>query len=523
MRALGRAMVASPHYLATGAGVSVLRRGGSAVDAAIAVNSVLAVVTPYMCGIGGDLFAIVYDAASGSLAGLNGSGRAPGEATVDRMRELAGGDSMPAVGPLTITVPGCVDAWGRLHERFGRLPLTVVLDQAIRYARDGFPVSAEFSREMEANASGFHPDTPARETYLPGGSAPSEGSILRLPRLAATLTAVAEDGPDAYYRGPVAREIVRAVRAVGGLLSEKDLADHSSDWVDLLSVTYRDVTVYEMPPNSQGMAALMILNILSCLPVDVVAEGGERWIHTLAEAARLAYADRDALVTDRGYMQAAPGALLSEEYARQRAGQVGERVSGTVTAGQPGDTAYFCTADADGNLVSMIESNYMGVGSGVMAGEAGFLLQNRGAWFSLDPEHVNAIAPGKRTMHTLMPGMAFRGGRPWLVFGTMGGNMQPQIHVEFLTRLIDQGMSLDDALAAPRFDAAGGDGDVPILALEGGFPSEVAGALQRRGHTVQSVPAGSPSMGFAHAIEILPDGVYTGASDPRTDSLALGY
>jgi len=525
MRVMGRrGMVASPHYLATGAGVAILRRGGTAVDAAIATNAVLAVVTPYMCGIGGDLFALVYSAGDRQLTGLNGSGRAPAGATLERVREMAGDGQMPARGPLPVTVPGCVEAWGRLHERFGRLPFRDLLEDAIMYAASGFPVTEAFARSIAASGAFLHPETPAQETFLPGGVPPREGQILVQRRLARTLTSIAENGPSAYYRGPIADEIVRSTRAVGGLLSSEDLAEHRSDWVRPLRLDYRGTTVYELPPNSQGVVALLTLNILQHLPASL-QEGGERYIHYLAEAARLAYADRDRFLTDPEHMSIDPVTLLSKEYGRERAALIGERAAEEIYAGSPADTIYLCVADAEGNLVSLIESNYMGIGSGVMAGETGVMLQNRGAWFSLQPGHVNVIAPRKRTMHTLMPGMAFRGDSPWLVFGTMGGNMQPQIHVEILTRLIDQGMHLDNAIDAPRFDALMGSGPDgrPVIDVEGPVSREVVAALESRGHAVRVSDPCTSTMGHAHAIEILDNGVYVGAADPRANSLALGY
>lgn len=526
MRSLGQGgMVASPHYLATEAGVAVLRRGGSAMDAAIATNAVLAVVMPYVCGLGGDLFALVYDARDRSLSGLNGSGRAPAEATLERVREAAGSATMPTHGPLSITVPGCVEAWGRLHERFGRLPLADILTDAIHYAGDGFPISREFARSIGRSAAVFHPATPAAATFFPDGKAPVEGEIFHYTPLAQTLRTIVEKGPRAYYEGPLAEEIVRSVGAAGGLLTAQDLAEHHSDWVEPLSVQYRDLTVYELPPNSQGVVALTILATLEDLGPDRLSGDEEEYVHLVSESARLAYADRDAHLTDLLHMRINPADLLNPGYVQQRAGMIGHAVSGVAHAGEPGDTIYLCAADADGNLVSLIESNFMGIGSGVMAGETGIMMQNRGAWFSLDPEHINVIAPGKRTMHTLMPGMAFRDGRPWLVFGTMGGSMQAQIHAELITRLVDRGMDLDDALAAPRFDAVQGtdEGGRPRVVLEGRFSPEVLEGLRERGHGVETTAPLTSQMGHAHAIRVLPNGVYEGASDPRTDSLALGY
>jgi gamma-glutamyltranspeptidase/glutathione hydrolase len=423
-----------------------------------------------------------------------------------------------------VTIPGCVEAWGRLYERFGRLPFPDLLADAITYAQDGFPVSAEVAQAITRSASFFHPDTPARETFLPGGKPPVEGQMLRQPRLARTLRAIADGGADAYYRGEIAQELVRSFRAVGGLISLDDLAGHHSDWVEPLSMPYRDVVVYELPPNSQGIIALLMLGMLRHVPAEPLAEGGGEYVHYLAEAARLAYADRARYLTDIDHMTVRPEALLDDRYVAERAEQLKGRTLGPAPAGTPGDTIYLCTADGDGNLVSLIESNYQGIGSGVMAGETGVMLHNRGAWFSLDRSHANVIAPGKRTMHTLMPAMAFRDGSPWLVFGTMGGSAQAQIHVELLTRILDQGKQIDEALAAPRFDAVVGEGPQgrPLIQMEAGFPADVMAELQRRGHEIQLLPPGG-GIGHAHAIQILGNGAYMGASDPRTTSLALGY
>lgn len=517
-------MVASPHYLATASGLNVLRAGGSAVDAAIATNAVLAVVTPYLCGLGGDLFAMVSTPDSKGPVGLNSSGRAPLQATLDRVRDLAGGDRMPERGPLTITVPGCVAGWGELHDRYGRFSFARLLADAINYAQHGFPVSATFCRAIAASSEHFHPDTPAHETFLPGGRLLNEGELLRQPRLAHTLEVIAAEGSAAFYQGEIAQELVRSTRALGGLLSPDDLKNHAANWVEPLSIGYRDVVVYELPPNSQGVVALLMLNILAHVPETRLKASIVDAIHVLAEATRLACADRDAFISDPEHMTVDPRFLLSEKYGSERASLLTDRASTRAAPGQPGDTAYMCAADVEGNLVSLIESNYLGIGSGVMAGETGVMMHNRGAWFSLQPDHVNVLAPGKRTMHTLMPAMAFRDGRPWLVFGTMGGSTQPQIQVQILSRSIDQGMPLDAAIAAPRFDAAAGvneDGK-PSIIMESAFPATVVEALRRRGHGV-IVLSENVTIGHAHAIELLPDGTYLGVSDPRTESLALGY
>ncbi|HEX6507627.1 MAG TPA: gamma-glutamyltransferase family protein, partial [Chloroflexota bacterium] len=439
-------------------------------------------------------------------------------------RALTGNGSMPQRGPLTVTVPGCVEAWGRLHERFGRLPWRDVLADAIGYAVDGMPVTAGFVAGIERSAPHFNPDTPAETTFLPGGTLLAEGEILVQPRLAHTLRTLAEQGPSAYYSGEIAHEIVQSLRSVGGLLSLDDLAAHHSDWVEPLFVEYRDLTVYELPPNSQGIVALLMLNTLQHLSSRAIAAGGESYVHLLAETARLAYADRDAHLTDPEHMSIDPELLLSDHYARERALHVRERAARECFAGTPGDTIYLCAADSEGNLVSLIESNYMGIGSGIMAGETGIMLHNRGAWFSLEQDHMNVIAPRKRTMHTLMPGMVFRGNKPWLVFGTMGGSAQAQIHVQILTRLIDMGLPLDEAIDAPRFDAvAGALNGRPRLAVEGRFDDETLADLFARGHGVDVREPYTSEMGHAQAIQILDNGTYVGASDPRAESLALGW
>ncbi len=515
-------MVASPHYLATGSGLDALRRGGSAVDAAITTNAVLSVVTPYLCGMGGDLFAQVYDAKARELSGLNGSGRAGREATLEAVRQRAGGYEMPQRGALTVTVPGCVEAWGRLHERFGRLPWRDLFADAIRYAADGFPVSSGFVSTVARILPILHPLTPAIETFLPGDTPLAEGDVFHQPRLARTLTDISEHGPGTLYRGPLADEIVSTLTRLGGLLSLEDLAGHESEWVEPLSIRYRDVDVFELPPNSQGVTALMMLNILQTFPAR--RPSTDVWLHRLAEIARLAYADREEYITDPDHMTVEADTFLSDEYARERALLVREHAATRWLPGSPGDTAFMCTADSEGNLVSLIESNFMGIGSGVMAGETGIMLHNRGAWFSLEPGHCNAIGPRKRTMHTLMPGMAFKDRKPWLVFGSMGGSAQAQINVQILTNMIDFGMPVDEAINAPRIDAVCGEvNGKPRLAAESRIDDDVLAGLFARGHGVDVLPPYTSEMGHAHAIELLSSGGYVGASDPRCEGLALGY
>jgi gamma-glutamyltranspeptidase/glutathione hydrolase len=399
-----------------------------------------------------------------------------------------------------------------------------LIADAITYAEDGFPVTAEFAAAIEQSVQIFHSATPAREVFLPGGSPPREGQVLSQPRLARTLRAITAEGPAVFYRGALAEELIGALRNIGGIMTLADLDEHEASWEEPLFTQYRDIKVCELPPNSQGVIALMMLQMLQQLPAQSIKEGEAGYIHLLAEVARLAYADREACLSDPEHMTVASADLLSERYARSRAAHIEKQAMARALQGIAGDTVYVCVADAEGNLVSLNQSNWMGFGSGVMAGETGVMLHNRGAWFSLEPGHANVIAPRKRTMHTLMPGMAFRDGEPWLLFGTMGGSAQAQIHVQLLTRIVDQDMAIDEALDAPRFDAVAGTDATgrPVIAMEGRFPTEVVDELRRRGHAILMLPPYSSTMGHAHIIQIS-DRIYAGASDPRTHSLALGF
>ncbi|HEX8919449.1 MAG TPA: gamma-glutamyltransferase [Chloroflexota bacterium] len=523
MKAFGlRGMVASPHYLATAAGVAVLRRGGNAVDAAIATNSVLAVVAPEKCGIGGDLFAMVFTRRDGHLQGINGSGKAAHSATLERVQERTGSAHMPIRGPLSVTVPGCVDAWFQLHGRYGRLEMTDILQDAISYAANGFAATNQLARALTLSESFLHPSMPARATFWTDGAAPTEGTVIRQPALADSLRKIARGGAAEFYKGSIAREIAASLQAIGGLLDEEDLSTHESQWVKPIKAPYRGVDVFELPPNSQGLAALIALRLLDGIPRRRLAEGGDCAVHVMSEALRLAYADRDAYMTDVDHMRVAPAAFLEREYIEARASCMGERAAPDAVPGIPGDTAYMCAADENGNLVSLIQSNFMGVGSGVMAGSTGIMLQNRGAMFSLDPDHSNAIAPGKRTLHTLMPAMAFKAKQPWLVFGTMGGSAQAQIHVQILSHLLDQDRQIDDAIDLPRFEITADAAGKPLLVMESRFSPEVIDALRTRGYAVELAGPYDSRMGHAHAIEVWNQGVFAGAADPRTHGLALG-
>ncbi len=506
--------VASPHYLASSAGLAVLADGGNALDAAVATNLVLGVVAPYMCGYGGDLFALIW--SGDELHGYNGSGRAPKEATLDAVRGAAGSERMPGAGPLPVTVPGAVEGWFTLLEKFGTKSFAELAEPAAWYARDGFPLSAKAAGYIGASAAVYDGDWAAewRSVYAEARA----DELLRQPGLARTIDALRTDGPDAYYRGPVATAIAEAIRRHGGLMTPDDLAEHTGNQVVALSTTYRDVEVFELPPNSQGVTALEALNILE--GIDFGPRGSASREHIVIEALKLALADRNAYVTDPEAMRTQASKLASKEWARRRRADIDPDRASAPAPGNAalGGTVYLCAADADGMLVSLIQSNYVGFGSGVTVPEWGINLQNRGAYFSLNPEHINVVAPRKRTMHTLMPGMAFRHGKPWLVFGTMGGDGQAQTHVDFLSHVIDEDLDIQQAIDAPRWVISPADWS---LAAESRLGDSVLRALQVMGHRVEAVGPYETRMGHAHAIEVTEHG-YAAATDPRAEGAALG-
>ncbi|WP_376796565.1 gamma-glutamyltransferase [Thermogemmatispora sp.] len=544
------AMVSCAHYLATRAGLQVLERGGNAVDAAVAANAAMTVVYPPTCSAGGDIFMLIWEARSRRLHALNGSGRAPRALTAEyfaahSLREI------PAIGPLSITVPGAVDGWFEALERFGRLPVEEVFAPAIAYAEEGFPVSPKLASWLERAAETVlrRWEATAR-VFLPGGRPPSCGDILRQPDLARTYRLLAREGREAFYRGPLARTIVDYVQRCGGVLSLEDLQAHRSDWVTPLSTSYRGYEVFEFPPNSQGLTVLEMLNILEGYDLQALGYQSPETLHLMIEAKKLAFADRDRYLSDPAFVEIPVERLLSKDYAEQLRARINpQRAASQVTsASEPernGDTMYLCVVDEEGNAVSLIQSLFYSWGSGIVAGESGVLLHNRGSYFSLNPRHVNYLQPGKRTMHTLTPALVLRSGEPFLVLGTMGADAQPQIHVQLLTAIIDFGLNVQQALNAPRWRSGrllqqggrrqllqGQQGAHPaeeratseVVALEQRFPNAVALGLEMLGHQVAIWGPWEDDMGHAQAIMITPaTRVLQGGADPRCDGLALGW
>ena len=516
-----RGMVAAPHPQATQAGVDALRAGGTAVDAAVAANAMLAVVYGNACGLGGDAFALVWDPAEARLYGFNGSGRSPAGLTIERVQD-AGHATMPQRGPHTVTVPGAVDAWAQLLGRFGRRSLADALLPAAGAAESGYRLTRITARAIRGSLPWF--DATARAVFEAAGD---PGTTLRQPLLAASLRAIADGGRDAYYGGPIGDEIARAVQAAGGALTAEDIASHRGDWVEPIATAYRDHELATIPPNSQGIAALLALNVLSRLDWPMGRPLSADRIHAQVEAIKVAWSERDRCVTDPDRGLADPAVLLSDAHAGWLASRLSAARAATFVPENPpgGGTVYLCAADEDGMLVSLIESNYMGFGSGIMGGSTGIMLQNRGAYFSLDPAHPNALGPGSRTLHTLMPGMLMRNGRAEVALGAMGGDGQPQTMVQLVTALLDDGLDPQAAVARPRWVAQTDAPFTPLrsVAIESdGVDDATVGSLRARGHEVELVEPRTPLMGWAQMIRRLPDGTYEGGADPRADSLVAG-
>jgi gamma-glutamyltranspeptidase/glutathione hydrolase len=533
-------MVCTSHPLATQVGLDVLKAGGSAVDAAIAANAALGLMEPVSNGVGGDLFAIVWDAKTRKLYGLNASGRSPLGLSYEQMKaglaKMANPAHIPPRGFLPISVPGAVDGWFALHSRFGKLPMQDVLAPAIRYANDGFPVTQYIAYLWDIGVRNAQADKfPGAflEVYAPGGRAPNEGEIFKNPALAHTLGLIAAQGRDAFYRGEIADKIDAFMRANGGYLRKIDFEQNAPTWVEPVSVNYRGYDVYELPPNSQGIAALQMLNILEGYDLAKLGYNSADALHLLIEAKKLAFEDRAKFYADPDFAKIPLAGLLSKEYAAQRRKLINPaHAAKTYDAGNPalkeGDTIYLCTADAEGNMVSLIQSNYRGMGSGITVPGLGFTFQDRGELFTLEPGHANVYAPGKRPFQTIIPGFVMKDGQPWEAFGVMGGAMQPQGHVQVLVNQIDFGMNIQEAGDAARWQHEGSSEptgekmtDGGTVQVESGIPYESTRALAQRGHTVVG---GIGTFGGYQAIRWDPvNKVYWGASESRKDGQAAGY
>ena len=523
-------MAATSHPLATQVALDILKKGGNAIDAAIAANSCLGLMEPTGSGIGGDLFAIIWDAESQKLYGLNASGRSP----YDLKREYFlknGYKSIPARGPLPVSVPGCVDGWFELHKKFGSIDMSEILSPAINYARNGFPMADIIAYQWKSNTNVLKDFPGFKETFMPGGKAPEKGEIFKNPGLANTYEILAKKGRDGFYKGDVAKTIVNYIKEQGGFLSMKDLKDHTSEWVEPVSTSYRGYDVWEIPPNGQGIAALQILNILELHDIKSMGFGSEEYMHLFTEAKKLAYEDRAKFYADMDFNEIPVDYLISKGYAEERAKLINkDRAARSYHAGKlkDGDTIYLTVADEDGNMISLIQSNFRGMGSGMTPPGLGFILQDRGELFTLEDGHNNTYEPHKRPFHTIIPSFVTKDGKPLMSFGVMGGAMQPQGHVQIIVNLVDFGMNLQEAGDAPRMQHLGSSQptgtimeDGGILYLESGFDYGQVRELVRKGHDIQNaigIFGGYQAIMWDEA-----KSVYYGASESRKDGHAAGY
>jgi gamma-glutamyltranspeptidase/glutathione hydrolase len=525
-------MAATSQPLATQIALDILKAGGSAVDAAIAANAALGLMEPTGNGIGGDLFAIVWDAEKKELVGLNASGRAPMAMTLEYFQKN-GIDTIPPFGPLPVSVPGAVDGWFQLHGRYGRLDMKEILAPTIAYAKDGFPVSEVIAYYLESNKKRIAHFPGFAETYMPNGDVPKKGEMFRNPRLAETLGLIADKGRDEFYKGSIAKRIDAYMAEQGGLLNYDDLAAHQSEWITPVSTNYRGWDVYELPPNGQGIAALQILNVLEGFDIASMGFGSAEYVHTFVEAKKLAFEDRAKYYADMEFVDVPVETLISKDYSNERRKLIDPgKASKTLPAGdaklEDGDTIYLTVADAEGNMVSLIQSNYRGMGSGMTPGDLGFVLQDRAELFALDADHANVVAGGKRPFHTIIPAFVMKDGKPLISFGLMGGAMQPQGHAQIIVNLIDFGMNLQEAGDAARINHTGSSQptgstmtDGGVVHLETQFSKETRDALESMGHTL-----GDSDGGFGGYQAIMRDeeqGVYYGASEVRKDGQAAGY
>lgn len=523
-------MAATSQPLATQVALDILKKGGNAIDAAIAANATLGLMEPTGNGMGGDIFAIIWDAKTQKLYGLNGSGKSPKSLSLEYFKEN-GYEKIPALGPLAVSVPGCVDGWFEMHKKFGKLKMTEVLQAAIDYAREGFPVSELIAYYWIGNTRSLAKYPGFKETYMPNGKAPAKGEIFKNPYLANTLEKIAKGGRDVFYKGEIALTIAKYMKEQGGFLTYEDLANHKSEWVEPISTNYRGYDVWELPPNGQGTAALQILNILENYDIASMDFGSTEYIHTFTEAKKLAFEDRAKYYSDPAFNELPVDQLISKEYAAKRKELINpDRAARNYPAGdlEQGNTIYLTVADQYGNMVSLIQSNYRGMGSGMIPTELGFGLQDRGELFSLDADHMNCFEPGKRPFHTIIPAFITKDGKPFMSFGVMGGSMQPQGHAQIVVNMIDFGMNLQEAGDAPRMRHGGSSQPTGekmtnggTLFLESGISNEVIRDLMKKGHKINFTVG---DFGGYQAIMFdEKNGVYYGASESRKDGQAAGY
>ena len=523
-------MVATSHPLASQIGIDILKEGGNAIDAAIAANAALGLMEPTGNGIGGDLFAIVWIEKEKKLYGLNASGRSPENLTLNFFKEN-NFKSIPAYGPLPVSVPGCVDGWFELHNKFGKIKMRDILSPTIKYAEDGFPVTELVSYYMEVASDNFQDYANFKETYFIDGSTPKKGQVFKNPDLANTLRTIIKNGRKGFYEGEIAHTIADFVQDQGGFLSYDDLKNHKSEWIEPVFTNYRGYDVWELPPNGQGIAALQILNLLEGYDIESMGFGSADYIHHFVEAKKIAFADRAKYYADMDFNEIPVDYLISKEYADIRRKEINsEKSASTVFPGniENGDTIYLTTADSEGNMVSLIQSNYRGMGSGMVPNDLGFMLQDRGELFSLDENHFNVYAPKKRPFHTIIPAFITKDGDPFISFGLMGGAMQPQGHAQIVINIIDFDMNLQEAGDAPRIrhqsnqQPTGGEmTDGGEVALEKGFDNKQIRELMKKGHKV-IYDLGSFGGYQAIMIDYI-NKVYFGASESRKDGSAIGY
>lgn len=523
-------MAATSQPLATQVALDILKKGGTAIDAAIAADAVLGLVEPTGSGVGGDLFAIIWSADKGKLYGLNASGRSPRSLKLGYFKEN-GYEFIPSFGPLPVSVPGCVDGWYEMHDMFGRLPMKDILQPAIHYAREGFPVTEVIAYYLERNTELLKDYPNIKEVYRPNGKSPSKGEIFKNPLLANTLEKIVKGGRNEFYRGSIARDIASFMKKQGGFLSYEDLSRHHSEWVEPVGTTYRGYEVWELPPNGQGIAALQMLNILEGYDIAKMGFGSAEYIHVFTEAKKLAFEDRAKYYADPAFSAIPVAQLISKKYAAERRKLINPNKAANIYDPgkiEAGNTIYLTVADKYGNMVSLIQSNYRGMGSGMCPTGLGFVLQDRGEMFTLQEGHANVYAPGKRPFHTIIPAFITKKGKPWISFGVMGGDMQPQGHVQIVVNLIDFKMNLQEAGDAPRMHHIGSSEPTGqqmtnggILLLESGFRTEVIQKLMSMGHTIQWDLGGYG--GYQAIMWDEKNKVWFGASESRKDGQAAGY